>query len=76
MSRTIHCCVDLSALIHRNDKALFGLLRHYDHTARDADDAEIIARAVIMQAQGREAWPLCDNPDKLGHCKGHPNGEG
>lgn len=64
------CCVDLGAILKCRPVAL-GAVRAFDPSARVSDDSEILARAIIMQAQGRDAWPLCDRPDKKGHCEGH-----
>lgn len=67
---TYHCCVDLSALAKGRDFALLAL-RAFDASVRESPTEYIIAQAVIKQAQGMTAWPLCDNPTKEGHCAGH-----
>lgn len=75
VSTTIHhCCVDLGAIIRRRDRDLIGLIRHNaSKRGVDLSEPEVYARAAILQAMGYEAWPLCDNFDKTGHCKGHPS---
>lgn len=72
MNRIIHCCVDLGAIIKRRP-GMLDFLRHFNVEANALSDDAMVTRAVIMQAQGFEAWPLCDNFDKTGHCKGHPS---
>lgn len=73
VSTTIyHCHVDLSSVLKRREVAI-AALRTFDPTCRFASETNILARAIIMQAQGRTAWPLCKHHDAKGHCKGHTN---
>lgn len=70
MSTTYHCHIDLHSLIEGRNGAM-EWLRGFDDSTIDQSNAEVIGRAVVMRAKGRDGWPLCDHFDKQGHCKGH-----
>ncbi len=65
-----HCCVDLSAIL-RGDSFALHALRTYRPELREVSHEAILADAVIRQAKGAEAWPMCDHANKAGYCKGH-----
>ena len=66
-----HATFDLDALIHRGEAArMAGHIRLAG--AEDwAPEAEIIAHASILKAQGFEVLPTCDRHDASGQCLGH-----
>jgi hypothetical protein len=66
-----HCCFDLDSIIHRGEGSrMAGRVRlaGADHWATEA---ELIAHATILKAQGFEVMPTCGKHDKAGNCLGH-----
>ena len=71
MSMIFHCCFDLDSIIHRGEAGRMAgrvKLAGADHWATEA---ELIAHATVLKAQGFDALPTCGKHDKLGHCAGH-----
>ena len=69
-----HVCFSLDALIHRGEAALMAGYVKLPGAADWATEAEIIAHATILKAQGFEVLPSCADHDKKGYCPGHETG--
>lgn len=66
-----HATFDLDALIHRGEAAKMAGHIRFPGAEDWATEAEIIAHASILKAQGFEVLPTCDNHDATGQCLGH-----
>lgn len=68
---TFHVTFTLDSLIHRGEAAkIAGYVRLPGETDW-ATEAEIIAHATILKAQGFDVLPPCNNHDAKGNCLGH-----
>lgn len=68
---TYHATFDLDALIHRGEAAKMAGYIRFPGAEDWATEAEIIAYAAILKAQGYEVLPTCDKHDATGQCLGH-----
>lgn len=68
---TYHANFDLDALIHRGEAAKLAGYVRLTYSDDWATEADIIAHATILKAQGFEVPPICDNHDAKGNCLGH-----
>lgn len=66
-----HATFDLDALIHRGEAARMAGHIRFAGVEDWATEAEIIAHASILKAQGFEVLPTCDNHNASGQCLGH-----
>lgn len=66
-----HAGFDLNGVIHRGDAAKMAGYVYFPGHEDPATEAEIIAHAAILRAQGYVILPACANHDRLGYCKGH-----
>jgi hypothetical protein len=68
---TFHVTFTLDALIHRGEAAKIAGYIRLPGATEWATEAEIIAHASILKAQGFEVLPTCNNHDSKGNCLGH-----
>lgn len=68
---TFHVTFDLNSLIHRGEAAQMAGHVRLPGATDWATEAEIIAHATILKAQGFEVLPTCNNHDANGNCLGH-----
>lgn len=66
-----HVTFNLNALIHKGEAAQMAGHVRFPGSETWATEAELIAHATILKAQGYEVLPTCDNHDKKGNCLGH-----
>ena len=70
-----HATFDLDALIHRGEAARMTGHVRFSGASEWAFEAEIIARASILKAQGFEVLPVCAGHDAKGRCQGHEHAD-
>lgn len=68
-----HVGFDLESIVRRGEAARLAGQIYFNGSADPATEAEIIAHAVILRAQGLKTMPVCTNYDSFGNCIGHTN---
>lgn len=68
---TFHVTFTLDALIHSGEAGRMAGYIRLPGCHEWASEAEIIAHAMILKAQGFEVLPVCSGHDSKGYCQGH-----